>query len=57
VICNNRHYSALKPLVDSGVVRPYPPLSDIPGSYVSQFEHTFILRPTCKEILSIGDDY
>lgn len=52
-----RHFSPLKSLVDAGVVRPYPPLSDIAGSYVSQFEHTILLRPTCKEILSIGDDY
>jgi hypothetical protein len=27
------------------------------GSYVSQFEHTILLRPTCKEVISRGDDY
>lgn len=48
---------ALKNLIDVGLVDPYPPLCDIKGSYVSQFEHTFILRPTCKEIISRGDDY
>lgn len=52
-----KHYSALKPLVDSEAVVAYPPLVDIPGSYVAQFEHTFILRPTCKEVLSMSDDY
>jgi len=52
-----KHYSALKSLVDAGIVNPYPPLVDIQGSYVAQFEHTFLLRPTCKEILSYGDDY
>ena len=55
--CSFRHYSALKPLVDADVVVPYPPLCDISGSYVSQFEHTILLRPTCKEILSAGYDY
>ena len=39
------------------MVNPYPPLSDIEGSYVAQFEHTFMLKPTCKEIFSVGDDY
>ncbi|CAG8698234.1 22217_t:CDS:10, partial [Gigaspora rosea] len=40
---------ALKHLVDSGVVESYPPLVDVKGSYTAQFEHTIILRPTCKE--------
>lgn len=47
----------LKNLCDEGVVRAYPPLNDIPGSYVAQYEHTILLRPTCKEVLSRGDDY
>jgi methionyl aminopeptidase len=51
------HIMALKNLVESGLVNPYPPLVDIKGSYVAQFEHTLILRPTCKEVLSRGDDY
>jgi methionyl aminopeptidase len=51
------HLLPLKYLVDNGIVNPYPPLVDVPGSYVAQFEHTFLLRPTCKEILSRGDDY
>ncbi|CAG8662209.1 12226_t:CDS:10 [Cetraspora pellucida] len=48
---------ALKHLVDSNVVESYPPLVDIKGSYTAQFEHTIILRPTCKEVVSRGDDY
>ena len=40
-----------------GIIREYPPLCDIKGSYVAQFEHTILLRPTCKEILSRGTDY
>ena len=35
----------------------YPPLCDKIGSYVAQYEHTILLRPTCKEVDSRGDDY
>lgn len=52
-----RHLISLKNLVDNGIVTPYPPLSDIKGCYTSQMEHTILLRPTCKEVLSRGDDY
>ena len=52
-----RHLMALKSLVDNGLVDPYPPLCDIKGSYTAQYEHTILLRPTCKEVLSRGDDY
>ena len=48
---------ALKNLVDAGVVNPYPPLCDIKGSLTAQMEHTFVLRPNCKEVFSRGDDY
>ena len=30
-----KHIIPLKQLVDAGVVNAYPPLSDIPGSYVA----------------------
>lgn len=52
-----KHFGPLKHLNDLGIVRDYPPLLDKEGSYTAQFEHTFILRPTCKEILTRGDDY
>ncbi|KAK2967485.1 hypothetical protein RJ640_009667 [Escallonia rubra] len=52
-----KYLMALKNLCDAGIVQPYPPLCDIKGSYVSQFEHTILLRPTCKEVVSRGDDY
>jgi len=52
-----RYIGALKNLCDAGIVSPYPPLCDIRGSYTAQYEHTLILRPTYKEILSRGDDY
>lgn len=52
-----RYQINLKQLVECHAVNPYPALSDVKGSYVSQYEHTFILLPTHKEILSRGDDY
>jgi methionyl aminopeptidase len=52
-----RHLMALKSLVDNDLVQAYPPLCDVRGSYVSQMEHTILLRPTCKEVLSRGPDY
>lgn len=35
----------------------YPPLVDKKGSYTAQFEHTILLRPNVKEVISRGDDY
>jgi len=52
-----RYLGALKQLVDSGWVQDYPPLCDVKGCYTAQLEHTILLRPTCKEIVSKGDDY
>ncbi|RLN60215.1 hypothetical protein BBJ28_00003723 [Nothophytophthora sp. Chile5] len=52
-----RYLVALQNLVNMGIVMAHPPVADIKGSYTAQFEHSFILRPTCKEILSRGDDY
>ncbi|XP_028161761.1 methionine aminopeptidase 2 [Ostrinia furnacalis] len=53
----SRYAMALKDLCDKGVVDPYPPLCDVKGCYTAQFEHTILLRPTCKEVISRGDDY
>ncbi|CAB3243774.1 unnamed protein product [Arctia plantaginis] len=53
----SRYVLALKDLCDKGVVDAYPPLCDIKGCYTAQFEHTILLRPTCKEVISRGDDY
>ena len=52
-----KYLLALRNLCDVGIVQPYPPLVDIKGSYTVQYEHTILLRPTQKEILSKGDDY
>lgn len=52
-----RYYAALDNLVNLGIVQAYPPLSDVKGSMTAQFEHTIILRPSCKEVVSRGNDY
>lgn len=52
-----KYLGALKNLCDVGIISPCPPLLDVKGSYVAQFEHTILLRPTCVEVLSRGDDF
>jgi methionyl aminopeptidase len=51
------HGFALKNLVDAGIVEEYPPLVDEIGCFTAQFEHTILLRPTCKEVITRGEDY
>ncbi|KAG9098158.1 Methionine aminopeptidase 2 [Ceratobasidium sp. 370] len=53
----SKYLLALKSLVQEGVVQDYPPLCDVPGSMTAQFEHTILLRPTVKEVVSRGEDY
>lgn len=52
-----KYMGALKNLCDVGIIQPYPPLCDVKGCYTAQYEHTIMMRPTCKEVLSRGDDY
>eukprot|EP00339_Tiarina_fusa_P005152 CAMPEP_0117022526 /NCGR_PEP_ID=MMETSP0472-20121206/16917_1 /TAXON_ID=693140 ORGANISM="Tiarina fusus, Strain LIS" /NCGR_SAMPLE_ID=MMETSP0472 /ASSEMBLY_ACC=CAM_ASM_000603 /LENGTH=478 /DNA_ID=CAMNT_0004728405 /DNA_START=229 /DNA_END=1668 /DNA_ORIENTATION=+ len=52
-----KYMGALKNLCDVGIIQPCPPLVDTRGSFTAQYEHTIIMRPTCKEIVSRGDDY
>ena len=52
-----RYLGALKNLCEAQLITPYPPLVDVRGSYTAQYEHTILLRPTRKEVLSRGDDY
>ena len=53
-----RYSMALKNLCDNGIVQPYPPLCDIKGSYVAQYEHTILLKPSSGvEVLTRGEDY
>jgi methionyl aminopeptidase len=52
-----KYMGALKNLCDVGIIQPYPPLCDVKGCYTAQYEHTIIMRPTCKEVISRGTDY
>jgi methionyl aminopeptidase len=52
-----KYMGALKNLCDVGIIQAYPPLCDVKGCYTAQYEHTILLRPTCKEVMSRGDDY
>jgi methionyl aminopeptidase len=52
-----KYMGALKNLCDVGIIQAYPPLCDIKGCYTAQYEHTIIMRPNCKEVVSRGDDY
>jgi len=52
-----KHIGNLRQLVLNGLVTAHPPLCDIKNSYTAQYEHTLVLRPTCKEVLSRGEDY
>lgn len=54
---HEKYLLGLNNLVQSGVLQDYPPLCDIKGSYTAQFEHTILLRPNVKEVISRGDDY
>ncbi|KIM78229.1 hypothetical protein PILCRDRAFT_600397 [Piloderma croceum F 1598] len=53
----SKYLLALNHLVSQGIVEDYPPLCDQRGSMTAQFEHTILLRPTVKEVVSRGDDY
>lgn len=52
-----KYLLGLNNLVSSGIVNDYPPLCDVKGCYTAQYEHTILLRPTVKEVISRGDDY
>lgn len=54
---HDKYLLGLNNLVSSGIVEAYPPLCDVKGSYTAQFEHTILLRPNVKEVVSRGDDY
>ncbi|KAH1359955.1 hypothetical protein KXV22_007054 [Aspergillus fumigatus] len=56
-IGQEKYLLGLNYLVKSGIVEDYPPLNEKPGTYTAQFEHTILLRPTVKEVISRGDDY
>lgn len=51
------HLLALKQLVEKQIVCPYPPLSDVRGSFTSQMEHTVFIGRQSVEVVSRGDDF
>ncbi|KAI7786477.1 methionine type metalloexopeptidase [Diaporthe eres] len=53
----DKYLLGLNNLVNTGIVQDYPPIVDKKGSYTAQFEHTILIKPSCKEIISRGDDY
>lgn len=53
----DKYLLGLNSLVASDIVEAYPPLCDKKGSYTAQFEHTILIRPTVKEVISRGEDY
>ncbi|KAF2142321.1 uncharacterized protein K452DRAFT_226667, partial [Aplosporella prunicola CBS 121167] len=54
---HDKYLLGLNNLVQAGIVEAYPPLCDVKGSYTAQYEHTILLRPNVKEVISRGDDY
>ena len=44
-------------LFQNQIINSYPPILDIPGSMVAQFEHTVFISEDKKIILSKSDDY
>ncbi|GER40548.1 methionine aminopeptidase 2 [Striga asiatica] len=72
-IGETKYLMALKNLCDAGIVnqsymsspsrfctvtlQACPPVCDVKGSYISQFDHTILPRSTFKEVISRGDDY
>ncbi|KAK9782674.1 putative Methionine aminopeptidase 2 [Seiridium cardinale] len=56
-IGQEKYLLGLSHLVKTGIVQDYPPLVDKKGSYTAQFEHTVLLRPNVKEVISRGDDF
>ncbi|GMG19010.1 unnamed protein product [Ambrosiozyma monospora] len=56
-IGEDKYLLALNTLCKAGLVSDYPPLNDTRGCYTAQYEHTILLHPTRKEVVSRGDDY
>jgi methionine aminopeptidase type II len=52
-----KYQLALKQLCELGLVDAYPALYDEPGSYTAQYEHTLLVRPSCREVFSRGAEY
>ena len=47
-----KYSTFLKTLCSAGVIKKYPPLNDIKGSFTAQFEHSIVITDNGKIILS-----
>ncbi|RDL31020.1 Methionine aminopeptidase 2-3 [Venustampulla echinocandica] len=56
-IGQEKYLLGLNHLVKAGIIEDYPPLNEKQGTYTAQFEHTILLRPNVKEVISRGDDF
>ncbi|KAG8158583.1 hypothetical protein KVR01_011705 [Diaporthe batatas] len=56
-IGHDKYLLGLNHLVRAGIVEDYPPMVEKKGTYTAQFEHTILLRPNVKEVISRGEDY
>ncbi|KAG7810846.1 hypothetical protein KL921_002474 [Ogataea angusta] len=56
-IGEEKYLLALNQLCRAGLITEHPPLVDVKGCYTAQYEHTILLHPTRKEVVSRGDDY
>lgn len=56
-IGEDKYLLALNSLVKEGILSEHPPLVDVRGCFTAQYEHTVLLQPTRKEVVSRGDDY
>ena len=56
-IGEQRYLVHLRQLCEAGAVNAYPPLLDIAGCYTAQVEHTILMKPSGKEVMSRGQDY
>ncbi|GKT37038.1 Methionine aminopeptidase 2B [Aduncisulcus paluster] len=52
-----RYMPSIGALEKAGAADPYPPLADRKGSYVSQYEHTVLLREGGAEVMTGGVDF
>lgn len=48
----SKYNKILKNLCSTGIIKKYPPLYDIKGSFTAQFEHSIFIKDTCALVLT-----
>lgn len=56
-LSNSKTMAGLNELANKNIIKRYPPLVDVKGSYTSQYEHTIYVSDKSVENLSVSDDY